>query len=152
MSPLGVSRSHGPMRPPPTAATLWFLRLTRRGKAWSMPLAGSSSANSSPMNRQPRVASNAASVDFPAPDSPVITSARPSRSTTAAWSNRCRRQPSAICRFIPISAARSACASGSGAASGSVKSPAIATCGRTKRRHGRVASNRTVKSGTSPVG
>ena len=37
-------------------------------------------------------------------------------------------------------------ASGSGAASGKVKSPRTATAGRSQRRHGRSGSSRTVKS------
>ena len=76
----------------------------------------------------------------------------PSRSTLAAWSSRCRRQPSASCRFIPISAASSPCASGNGAASGMTKSPPICTAGRSQRRHGRAANRRTVRSATPSSG
>jgi len=50
----------------------------------------------------------------------VISSARPSRSTLAAWSSRKLFCPSAICRFMPISAASRPSPSGSGAASGRI--------------------------------
>ena len=43
-------------------------------------------------------------------------------------------------------------ASGSGAVSGNVKSPASATAGRSQRRHGDGGPSRTVKSGTSAPG
>ena len=74
--------------PPAPPRSLSFLRLTSRGKACTSPVVGSTNANSSPINRQPRAASSVASVDLPAPDSPVITTARPSRSTAEAWSSR----------------------------------------------------------------
>ena len=49
---------------------------------------------------------------------------------------------------MPISAASNPRCKGKGAASGKVKSPAIATDGRTQRRQGDEGSRRTVKSGT----
>ncbi len=115
--PLGVSRSTGPKRVSSStscsiAAIAWFFRLTGRGNGAILPLSGSSSTNSSPRKRQPRSASSADKVDLPAPDRPVITTARPWRDTALACSSRCRRQPSAICRFIAISAASSPCSSG----------------------------------------
>ncbi len=147
-SPFGVPASNGPNRASGKAAaitpTLSFFRLTSRGKAWARPVTGSISANSSPISRHPRVASSAASVDLPAPDSPVINSARPSRSTAEAWSSRYRRSPSASCRFIAISAASTPQSSGIGTASGSVKSPPSVIAGRTTRRQGRAANRRTL--------
>ena len=124
ISPLGVSRNSGPNWALGSIASITaidsFLRLTGRAKGWAMPLVGSIKANSSPMKRQPFAISSADSVDLPEPDSPVRISALPSFSTVAAWSNRKRRSPSAICRFIAISAAIKPWARETGRASGSI--------------------------------
>ena len=84
--PWACPPARGPKRPAATSASITaiapFFRLTARGKAWIAPVAGSSKANSSPISRQPRSPSKAASVDLPAPEIRRSSrSARPSRST-----------------------------------------------------------------------
>ncbi len=156
MSPFAVPAINGPIRSAETSPVITsmapFLSETSRGKGSNSPMARSSRANSSPMSRQPRSPSCAASVDLPDPDSPVITRARPSFSTLDAWSSRCRRQPSAICRFMPISAANSPCVKLIGAASARPWSPVMKIDGLTHRRTMLVGSSRTVKSATLSFG